>query len=218
MNLAIFDVDGTLTDSNDVDGECFVAAFHSEFGLSVPSDWSGYPHVTDRGLTQELLRRAWSQEPDEAVMARHRKAFVDLLRVRMSRLDEIRGARAFIDHLRARGWIVRLATGAWSESARLKLAAAGFSADLPLACCDDLVTREEIVQQALGDGDHDRVVVFGDGVWDVRTARNLQLPFIGVANGDAAELLRREGAGEIIADFADVSAVFTSMLRARVPH
>ncbi|HEX9500363.1 MAG TPA: HAD family hydrolase [Thermoanaerobaculia bacterium] len=195
MNLAIFDIDGTLIDSKAVDNECFLASL----GISADAiDWSDYPHHTDRGLTQEFLRRRWSRDPAEENMVRHRA-------------EEIRGARAFIDFLRAREWEIALATGAWSESALLKLNAAGFPPTLPLACCDAWPSREEIVLGAIAGRQYDRIVVFGDGWWDVRAARNLKLPFIGV--GGAAE-----GAAESIADFSSPGEVLAAMMRARPPR
>jgi beta-phosphoglucomutase-like phosphatase (HAD superfamily) len=173
-------------------------------------DWSDYPHHTDRGLTHEFLRRKWLRDPAEEDIARHRAAFIATLRARITALEEIRGARAFIEFLRARGWEIALATGAWSESAQLKLAAAGFPAGLPLASCDEWPSREEIVSAAIASRRCDRIVVFGDGWWDVAAARSLNLPFIGV--GDAAR-----GAAESIVDFSDAEAVLAAMLRARPP-
>jgi beta-phosphoglucomutase-like phosphatase (HAD superfamily) len=207
MNLAIFDIDGTLIDSNSVDNACFLASLGTSADAT---DWSDYPHHTDRGLTHEFLRRKWSRDPDESEITRHRAAFIDALRTRVTRLDEIRGARVFIAFLRQRGWEIALATGAWSESALLKLKAAGFPPALPLACCDAWTSREEIVLGAIAGRRCDRIVVFGDGWWDVRAARNLNLPFIGV--GGAAE-----GAAESITDFSDAEGVLAAMMRARPP-
>lgn len=207
MNLAIFDIDGTLIDSNAVDNACFLASLEA----SAETVWSDYPHHTDRGLTHEFLRRSWSREPAESDIAQRRTIFIDALRARVTALEEIRGARAFIEFLRERGWEIALATGAWSESALLKLKAAGLPSSLPLACCDVWTSREEIVLGAIAGRTCDRIVVFGDGWWDVRTARNLKLPFIGV--GDAAE-----GAAESIADFSDPEAVLAAMIRARPPR
>ncbi len=49
--LAIFDVDGTLVQSYELDGECFVAAFHDAFGIAeVDTDWVRYDHTTDPGV------------------------------------------------------------------------------------------------------------------------------------------------------------------------
>jgi beta-phosphoglucomutase-like phosphatase (HAD superfamily) len=213
--LAIFDLDGTLIDSTVIDHQCFLETFEAEFGLpAMAADWRSYPHQTDRGLTHEFLRGAWSRDPNEAEIARHRAAFIARLRGQAVVLHEIRGARAFIDFIQERGWKVALATGSWSDSAKLKLDLAGFPADLPLACCDNCVSREEILQQAIGNGQHSRIVVFGDGPWDVTAARNLNLPFVGIGG----EELRRAGATEVIADFGDAEGVLAAMLRARPPR
>jgi len=207
MNLAIFDIDGTLVDSNAVDNACFLATFETAFGIPAAGvDWRDYRHHTDRGLTYEFLQRSWSREPLEEDIAQHRTAFIDALRARITKLEEIRGARAFIEFLTERGWQIALATGAWSESARLKLAAAGFPSDLPLACCDVWASREQIVLGAIAGRTQHRVVLFGDGGWDVRTARKLELPIIGVGSNAT-------GADATIADFSDPEAVLATMLR-----
>ncbi len=54
MNLVIFDIDGTLTDTNAVDGECYAAAFEREFGR--PVDWRNLTHRTDSGIAQPASR------------------------------------------------------------------------------------------------------------------------------------------------------------------
>src|SRR6266478_863226 len=170
MNLAVFDIDGKRIDINAVDNECFLASL----GTSADAThWGDYPHHTDRGLTHEFLRRKLSRDPLEEEIAHHRTAFIEALRERVATLEEICGAKAFIEFLRERGWEIALATGAWSESALLKLRAAGFPPTLPLACCDGWASREEIVLGAIAGRDYHRIVVFGDGWWDVRTARNL---------------------------------------------
>ena len=213
MNLAIFDVDGTLTDTNAVDSECFVHALAAEFGIdSIDEDWSTYPHTTDRAILTEVLRRAWSRVPAEHELAAHRTRFLDLLHERMREGQEIPGAIAFLDAVREQGWAVVLCTGAWGDSARLKLARAGFPADLPIASCDAAPSREEIVSAGLAmhGKSFDRVVVFGDAIWDLRTARNLQLPFIGVGG--------RSGSEYAIDDYRDSAAVFALMDAADAPR
>src|SRR5438046_7379642 len=96
MNLAIFDIDGTLIDSNAVDNECFLASLETSADAT---DWSDYPHHTDRGLTREFLRRKWLRDPVESEITRYRTAFIDALRARITALEEVRGARAFIEVL-----------------------------------------------------------------------------------------------------------------------
>ncbi|HXH90766.1 MAG TPA: haloacid dehalogenase-like hydrolase [Thermoanaerobaculia bacterium] len=216
MNIALFDIDGTLTESNAIDSLCFADAFRDLFGVQIDTDWDSYQHTTDRGIVVEALRRARGREADAHEIALHKARFVQLLAERMMELNEIPGAAAFLAQILARNWRVVLCTGAWGESARLKLERAEFPTELPLASCDDDVAREGILRRGIalaGGGVGDVVVSFGDAPWDVRAAASLRLPFIGIAAGVRAESLRRSGAAEVFADFEDAAAVFAGIDR-----
>jgi beta-phosphoglucomutase-like phosphatase (HAD superfamily) len=217
MNIALFDIDGTLTASYEIDSICFADAFRDVFEVDVDTNWDSYGDTTDRGIASEALRRAWGREPAEQDLTRHRTRYVQLLDERMTSLQEIAGAGAFIKQLLARDWRIALCTGAWSDSAKLKLARAGLPSDLPLASCDEDTSREAILRRGIalvGGGRDDIIVSFGDAPWDVRAAANLQLPFIGIASGRHAQTLRRSSAAEVFDDFRDAAAVFAAIDRA----
>jgi phosphoglycolate phosphatase-like HAD superfamily hydrolase len=80
-----------------------------------------------------------------------------------------------------------------------------------MVCCDEITARPEIVRRAIG-GDFDRVVLFGDGVWDVAAAQENGIGFIGIGKGYAAQRLRDRGATEVFEDYADGDRVFAAML------
>jgi phosphoglycolate phosphatase-like HAD superfamily hydrolase len=226
--LAVFDIDGTLTDTNSVDDECYVQAVAETFGLDPRSlDWSDAPEITDAALLRWLAaRHARAVDPtnESAVLSR----FLELLRHHLgaipSRFRPIAGAPLVRAALEQRGWHIGLATGGWSASARLKLAAIGFdTAALVVATASDAHTRREIVHLALQKateqyGSFDRVVSIGDGVWDVHTAAAVGWPFIGIASGGRADRLRACGATTILPDLADVSALCAALEAATIPH
>jgi phosphoglycolate phosphatase-like HAD superfamily hydrolase len=62
-----------------------------------------------------------------------------------------------------------------------------------------------------------RILSIGDGVWDVRAARSLKLPFVGIGRGAGAERLAGLGASHVLPDFRDLGTVFKAMNEALVP-
>ena len=227
--LAVFDIDGTLTDTNAVDDECFLEAVGAEFAVELTGvDWSDAPHVTDASITRWLVERHCGRAPDDTEIERLVRRFVGTLERELARTPErfapIAGARDAFALLEADGWDIALATGGWGPSARLKLNASGLDVpDMVLACANDAVSREEIVRlardraAAIRGASYDRVVSIGDGVWDVRTAANLELPFIGIATGEREAKLRASGASVVLPDFRDVAAFRHALVAASKP-
>ena len=82
MQLAIFDIDGTLTDTNAADNACFLQAFEESLGIrNIDTDWTSYRYSTDSGIVSEILgrhRRRADQEDVEVPRTR----FVELLEER----------------------------------------------------------------------------------------------------------------------------------------
>ena len=230
--LAVFDIDGTLTATNAVDDECFRRAIAEALDLDAALlEWTDAPHVTDSSIVHWLWARHRSAAPEPARLEKFREHFVGLLQAQLDaaphRFHAIAGASGLFAHLRSAGWTVALATGGWGVSAQLKLRAAGlWLADVPLACADDALTREEIVQLAhrrarehpeRSGAEFERVVSVGDGVWDVRTARNLGIPFVGVAPPEKAARLLEAGATTLLPDLQRWDAVLEALETASVP-
>jgi phosphoglycolate phosphatase-like HAD superfamily hydrolase len=217
MKLAIFDIDGTLTETNAVDDECFVQAFAELHQISdVETDWTKYKHVTDSGILTEVFEKRLKRAPEQKDYDNFKHCFAEKLREFAEKdaklFAEIPDAKTMLDKLKLeKDWAIVLATGCFYDSAELKLRAAKINIeDFPIATADDAVSREEILQIAIvkslgyyGQNEFEKIVSIGDGVWDVRTAKNLNLEFIGIANGERADKLRREGAQLLVADFRD---------------
>ena len=57
MHLIVFDVDGTLVESDEFDGVLYAKAVRDVLDIEVDDDWTGYRHVTDNGILDEILDR-----------------------------------------------------------------------------------------------------------------------------------------------------------------
>ena len=231
MDLAIFDVDGTLTATNDVDSECFVQAVADVFGiLNLDTDWSHYEHATDPGIITQILTERAGNPPDAARLSAVHDRFIELLRDRLQtapeKYEEVPGAGAALYRLRnERGWAIAIASGAWRASARLKLQSSGISPEgFPSVFADEAISRDGIIELAISraltrykQAEFARVVSIGDGEWDVRAAYNLGLPFVGVANGKDGSQLHRGGVSHVIPNYSDFVEFMRCLGEARIP-
>jgi phosphoglycolate phosphatase-like HAD superfamily hydrolase len=226
----VFDLDGTLLDTTGVDDHCYVTAISEEFAIDCSRvEWSSFATVTDSGIAEALLARN-GLETSRENLRRIESRFVALLASaehdNSAAFRPIAGAQHLIDQLRSAGWRAAIATGAWLSSAAIKLRAANLDlSDVPIASCDGRSSRAAIVQhaihlatQGLGGGEPLSVVLVGDAEWDVQTAQQLSLPFVGIASGEKRARLCACGVAQILADYSDFSAFMHAIRAAVVPR
>jgi phosphoglycolate phosphatase-like HAD superfamily hydrolase len=221
MRLVIFDIDGTLTQTMTADEECFVRSLAEVCGFDdANTDWSRYKHATDSGIFHEIHEVRTGRLPSPVEISRFRQHFVGLL-ARVSYdapFAAVEGAPLLLSRLAdSAEHRVALATGAWRDSARLKMASVGLCYDdYPAASSDDAFHRESIIRLAMQRaaeryGSCSRAVYVGDGVWDARACRNAGIPFIGVATGARASRLSEEGAVCVFPDLSDADLFLSSL-------
>lgn len=229
MQLVIFDVDGTLTRTNAVDHECFLAALRAELALDVGDvDWAGFTHVTDHGVVHELCERALGRAPTEDEHARLVDGFMARLAAAYqrdaARFDPVPGSPSAFEHARERH-AVAIATGCWRRSACFKLDRVRIDhATTPAGFSEDGPARESILRAATERAlaahalaRFDRIVSVGDATWDVRAAQRLGLAFVGIGKGARAEKLRAAGAATVLPDYADLAAFESALATAQSP-
>ncbi|HYU98220.1 MAG TPA: HAD family hydrolase [Pyrinomonadaceae bacterium] len=231
MNLAIFDIDGTLTNTNNVDEDCFVKALAEVHSINdIVTDWTAYPHTTDSGITQHIFEERFGRSPEETELSKFKNCFVGMLSQQYQtdslNFAEIPGASVALQMLKQDSdWAVAIATGCWRESALLKLKVANIDTDgIPGAYAEDGLSREDILKAAVsrsleqhGVSCFERTVSIGDGLWDVRTAGRLSFAFLGIGCGESASRLQQAGARHVIADFSDYDRVLKFLREAEIP-
>ena len=187
MEAVVFDIDGTLLESDEVDGELFVAAVSKVLDVTgVRPDWSTYRNVTDSGVLREILEDS-GIAPTGELFDTVRNEFVAMLDAHIKvhgAFREIPGAADYLARLRSSGHhYVAYATGAWRESAVLKLESAGFPVnDMRVATSSEFEDRVSIMRAALSGAPPgiSKITYYGDGVWDRAAASQLGWQFVPV--------------------------------------
>ena len=225
--LIVFDVDGTLCDTSSVDEECFLCACAHWLGEDVRQlPWTDAPHITDQGILEWLSLELLGRRPIAAEALAVKKRFVMLLKDTCARCPErfraIPGAHGLFRSPELGQREILAATGGWRESALVKLKAAGLPTEILAASSNDTPDRVQLFRLAATraseqSGYRRRVVLVGDGTWDVRVARELGWAFVGVGAGDAADRLRAAGAQEVVPDFTDLTVFSLALRRSAIP-
>ncbi len=154
MRLVLFDIDGTLTDTMEIDAACFVRTYADVCGFgNIDTDWSRYRHATDSGIFYEIFETRMGRFPTAEEISQFRGHFMRLLAAASVECPfaATPGAARMLSLLADSGvYKVSLATGCWSDSARLKMASAGMCYDdYPSASCDDAVERDSIIKVSM---------------------------------------------------------------------
>jgi len=187
MDAVIFDIDGTLLNSFEVEGDLFAVAVGKALNIPViDTDWSTYRHVTDAGILAELLQiHRIASTPQLLATVKHE--FLTALSAHIDAhgpFGEIPGAASFVSQLLASpDHYVAYATGAWRESALLKLCSAGFpTAGVYLSTSSEFEDRVSIMRGALAAAPAgiERITYYGDGTWDQLAVRELGWDFVPV--------------------------------------
>jgi phosphoglycolate phosphatase-like HAD superfamily hydrolase len=228
MNLAIFDIDGTLTDTTRIDDVCYQKVLETGFGITdihLGLGTSDPDNYTDAGYTKAIFQARLGRLPDETEVLYIKRQFKELLIQSFTSdpgcIKQIPGAGEIIHALRnGSEWKPAIATGGWHDWAAFKLQCTQLLyPDIPLATSDEAGTRSGIVEFAIAQAQQqynvqkfERIVAIGDNIWDLRTAQKLNLPFIGIGEADA---LRRAGVPAIVENYLH-PAGFMEMLEKAV--
>jgi len=204
----LFDIDGTLVDSNYAHVSAWMQAF---VAAGHPVDaWRIHRVIgmDSSMLLAELLGDDADRFGDE-VKERHQEYYADAAPL----LHVLNGARELLRDLAERGARVVLATSApQDELARLRDLLDVEEVISAVTSSEDVETakpRPDVLRVALDKGGvtAERSVMVGDAVWDAEASKQAGIAFVGVLTGgiSAAEL-EDAGADEVWTSVADLHA------------
>ncbi|NVN53774.1 HAD family hydrolase [Mycolicibacterium hippocampi] len=202
----LFDVDGTLVDSNYLHVAAWLRAFHAE-GLPVDG-WRIHRCI---GMDGTRLVRTLSGDAGQDVMERLKKGHSEFYEQSASLLATLPGARDLVRAVADRGLQVVLATSAPEDELSMLrkvldcegvIAAVTSSQDVETA-----KPKPDIVEVALERASvtAENAVFVGDAVWDCEAAARAKVTSIGLLSGGTsrAELLEA-GASAVFEDAGDL--------------
>jgi phosphoglycolate phosphatase-like HAD superfamily hydrolase len=194
MNLIIFDIDGTLTQTNDVDSYCFAQAIEEVLQIkNLNTDWSSYRYSTDSGIIQQIYESYFGiYPPKEVTIAIQQQFIANLKHAHKNNYQHFKATpgaeNIFSEISKLPHWHIAIATGGWQLSALFKLDSALIPhSNIPKAFADDHIERTEIIKNAVKKAktmytinQYQQPIYVGDKPRDHFAARQLNMGFIGI--------------------------------------
>ena len=208
-SLIVFDIDGTLTDSVTQHQKAFTETLF-EIGVSeINAEYKSFKHHTDSFIAKEIYEDNQNKTFSKDKFLQFENGLSE--RIKLINFNEIKGAKELVDKLQKETEFgVCYATGSLRKPAEHKLKSIGIEfKEWQLVASDNIYERENIVEKAIKNSSEnydvktfERIISVGDGLWDLLTAENLKLEFIGVGKKNR-ELLIQEGAITVLEDFTE---------------
>ena len=191
MHIIIFDIDGTLLDSNEIDHLCYLRMLSESLQREIneSSFDDGLKLETDTGIAMEMFKKYNGQYPRTFEFNQMKEELVNQFQSELKgeKINPIKGSLEIFDHLRARTDVgLMIATGSWKSSAEFKLSNAGFDfLKVPLITSDSFLSKLDILSEAQKHarrvfGDISSMTYIGDKDWDEKASRALRMDFIKV--------------------------------------
>jgi HAD superfamily hydrolase (TIGR01509 family) len=220
LKAVLFDVDGTLADTNYLHTVAWWEAF-AQAGHDVPMAPIHRAIGMGSGrMLDSLLPGDRDTDADEAIKTSHSA----LYSVYWSRLRPLPGARRLLRACHDQGLRVVLASSADPDELEVLRAAldAGQAIDAATSAGDVEASKPapDLVQVALdhAEAGPEESVFIGDAVWDVRAAQKAGVPCIGLLSGGSSrDELTEAGAAAVFDGPADLLEEFPDRLTRKGP-
>lgn len=193
-NLIVFDIDDTLTKSEYQHQKAYVDTM-IDFGIAeINQDWKSYENVTDSYILKENYEANFQKKFDFSFIPEFEEKMTAAM-LQMQKTESIKGANEAVNFfMRETDYAICFATGSLLAPALVKLEQAeiNFVPDL-VEASNTIYTRENIVKSAIKKAENyfqvatfENIISVGDGMWDLKTARNLGVHFLGIRDKSLA--------------------------------
>lgn len=189
-NLIVFDIDDTLTNSENQHQLAYVNTM-VDFGITdINKNWKSYENVTDSYILKENFEANFKKDFDLSFISDFEDKMTELF-LKLPKTTEIKGAKRIVDFfMKETDYAICFATGSLLKPAFIKLEQAKINfVPALIAASNNIYTRENIVTLAINKAkdyfqvhDFENIISVGDGIWDLKTARNLGIHFLGIRN------------------------------------
>ncbi|MFN3195318.1 MAG: HAD family hydrolase [Chlorobiota bacterium] len=196
MKLLVFDIDDTLTKTAELHQRFFVECLKKLGSKKDSYDFGSYIHHTDSYIFREIYTSEIDSDYSFQCLIDFESMMIN--KFNKERIIEIRGAKSFLNNVEVNNdYCYCFATGSLKKPAQFKLDSLGLSEyNSVLACSNDIESREDIVTDAIekskmeySQDEFDDIILFGDGIWDLKTAKNLNINFFGIGEKNKRLLL-----------------------------
>lgn len=209
-NLIVFDIDDTLTKSEVQHQTAYVNTMKA-FGITkVNQDWKSYQNVTDSYILKENYEAAFAKAFDLSFIPEFEAEMCEAM-LELPETEAIKGAETIVNFfMKETDYAVCFATGSLLIPALIKLKQANinFIPDL-VEASNTIYRREDIVISAMEKAknyfqvdEFKTIISVGDGIWDLRTAGNLGIHFLGIREKNLEDF-QKENIKSHIRDWSD---------------
>ena len=188
-NLIVFDIDDTLTKSENQHQQSYVDAMLHLGITEINQDWKAYKNMTDSYILKKNFETNFKKDFNMKSFIPEFENKMTELFLELPKTKEIKGATKIVDFfMKETNYAICFATGSLLKPALIKLEQANMNFVPNLVeASNDFYTREEIVTSAIRKAkayfsvnEFQNIISVGDGIWDLRTAKNLGIHFLGI--------------------------------------
>src|SRR5690554_5650377 len=185
-----------------------------EIGVkNINAQFKTFKHHTDTFIAKEIYENETQDLFSESNLIKFENGLNQ--KINLEKISEINSAKKLLETLENKtDFAICFATGSLRRPAEFKLKSIGVLFDeMQLVASDQIHEREKIVSKAIENASEyykvekfERIISVGDGIWDLITARNLGLEFIGVGLENKKALMKR-GAELVYKDLSEFELV-----------